>query len=858
MQYEPNELNEILNIFKTESSEIIQQLNDGFLELEKNPTNKKPIKRLLQLSHSLKGAARMLGFNSIQNIAHKIEDILSFWKNDEVKINDDFFKVVYTICDFLVDIVAKSVEKKSDIQNETVENFLNKLNEFIIYNYTITIETVNNSNSEEKEISNIDVDAILIELIFVFDKETNDCNDEEILAVVLDNVQKLSDIFVNSQYIEIKNKISSIINQITNNNQLNYDLDYFKNLIVELRTTIYTKFKESQYNISKKENIETNNTSFPKLPTVIADNFDFIFANLEKIKTDKNIIILISEKITELLNIESNKDFHLILEKILSILNLYVEKDISIENNCYIVILQCLYLSKRIILNQNDNNVTFMLKRLKLVEDILNIQTQNNKQEIIPFKPNEVILPDNFENITKTIDNLNLQEIKTLRVDITKLDNLIAQTGELLVNGIKNREHLTDLAKINTKLALWTSESKKFLNYIKYYDKKGFLSSSDSNMSGVFYKKIQKFFNENINLLNDLNKDFIKLYNVILEDDNKLHQTVVEIDNIAKGIRVLPFATILHSFPRMIRDIAKEYNKKVNFVVAGSDTTIDKKIIEEIKLPLIHIIRNSISHGIELPEERIKNNKNETGTIKISAKQSENNIIITIEDDGYGIDIDKIKEITEKKGLLLKDEINTLTNEQLMKLIFLPGFSTDENITEISGRGVGLDVVKTKISNLNGEIKVDSVLTKGCKTIIKLPLSLATVKTFIVRVNNQKYALPLNSIKFVKLISENEIYQKDGNNCILFEDHSIPIYKLSSLLNYEEIQQTKETLTVIIIENQGMECALIADELIGSYEVFRKKLVPPIIKIKNISGFTTLSDGEICLIINPYELLNSI
>ena len=193
-----------------------------------------------------------------------------------------------------------------------------------------------------------------------------------------------------------------------------------------------------------------------------------------------------------------------------------------------------------------------------------------------------------------------------------------------------------------------------------------------------------------------------------------------------------------------------------------------------------------------------------------------------------------------------------------MKLLFLPGFSTEEAVTEISGRGIGLDVVKTKINNLNGDIIMDSVLNKGCKVTIRLPLSMSTIKTFIILSGNQKYSLPVNAVKYIKQITKSEIYNRNGINSILYNEHSIPIYSLRSILEEREIEISENMpLTVIIVENQDRQAAFIVDKLLGDTEVFHKKLVPPIMRIKNISGFSTLSTGEICLIINPFELIRN-
>ncbi len=864
MQYNPEELNEILNIYKAESDEIIQELNDGFLALEKNPQDKTPLKKLFQLAHSLKGASRMINFKSVQDISHKLEDVLSYWKREDVIINIDSFQIIYEVCDYLNELVEKSVERKTDFQDKNLLVYINKLDNFVKSDNTV--EEVNKVQDKENflEQKSIDIKAFILELMFVIDKDNVEEDKEEVFLVISEDIKQLSEIFAKTNYTEVKQKIALILAGLSSNND--FDFKVSKQNIIELKDLIYKLYKELNINSGENKQITIDQQSSSKEKEEINKEnddinkeFDFILSNLQKIRYEKEFI----KKVINIINIivEKTKDkrIYLILNKTINILNLFLSKDVIIDNDCYMVILQCIYLAKRISLSEKEenlNNLNFLIQRLSVVEDMFNIEDiQPSSLEV--HQSGSVLSQEDYSNIRKNLKTIDLQEIKTLRVDTSKLDNLISQTGELLINGIKTREHIIELSKINSKIVKWNAVSKKIINYLKYLEKKGFFNSELDDSASMFYKRAQDFFVNNAEIINEINSDFAHLYNIISEDDNKLHQTAMEIETIAKGIRVLPLATLFHSFPRMMRDIARENNKKIDFIISGSDTTVDKKIIEEIKMPLIHILRNSVSHGIETPEQRAKNNKPETGIVKLTAKQLENNVIITIEDDGYGVDIEKVKEIALKKSLLTSEEISNISSEQLMKLLFLPGFSTEDSVNEISGRGIGLDVVKSKITNLNGDIIIDSILNKGCKVTIKLPLSMSTIKTFVLLVNNQKYAIPVNSIKFVKQISAEEIFRKNGFDCIIHEGHSVPVYFLSEVFGEVKNISENSIYTVIIIENQEKQAAYVIDKLLGDQEVFQKKLIPPILKIKNISGFTTLSTGEICLIINPFELIRN-
>ncbi len=876
MQYNPDELKEILNIYKAESEEIIQGLNDGFMELEKNPEDKTPLKRLFQLAHSLKGASKMIGFNSIQDLSHKLEDVLSFWKKDDVKVLPESFQLVYKVCDVLSKAVEKSIEQKSSYEDDEINLLNTQLSDYITKNQMVPVKTATEVPKDYISQKSMDIKAIMLELMFVLEKDDISEDLEDSFLVITDNLKQLQDIFVNTTFQEIKTKIQYLLKYVTEDKNAIHNIESIENKILEIRTDIYNLYKENdivlaqkknkqEETIKKQEKLEEKKEEEPvaqKLPNEeIMVNLDYILVNLSSAKYDREFILKIEAVVKDLGTKIKNQYAVLILNKISNILNMFETQNALVNNECYVAILQSIYQIKRLVTDEkseNVNSINLTMQRLDVLEDMFKITDIHASTSVDIHNDTSLLSQENYSNLKKNLSGLSFQEIKTLRVDTAKLDNLISQTGELLINGIKTREHIVELSKINSKLVKWNSVSKKIINYLKYLEKKGFFSIDADDGSGTFFRRAQNFFVNNAEIINEINNDFTNLYNIISEDDNKLHQTAVEIETIAKGIRVLPLATLFHSFPRMMRDIAQENNKKIDFIITGSDTTVDKKIIEEIKMPLIHILRNSVSHGIETPSDRLQNGKSETGTVMLTAKQYENNVIITVEDDGYGVNLEKVKEIAIKKGLLTNEELETISNEQIMRLLFMPGFSTDDSVSDLSGRGVGLDIVKTKINNLNGDILIESVLNKGCRVTIRLPLSMSTIKTFIILVNKQKYAIPVSAIKYVKQLHKDEIFMKNGENCIIYDDHSIPIYSLSHVLGEEqEIEENDGSYTVIIVKNQNRQAAYIVDKLLGDYEVFQKKLVPPILRIKNISGFTTLSTGEICLIINPFELIRN-
>ena len=450
--------------------------------------------------------------------------------------------------------------------------------------------------------------------------------------------------------------------------------------------------------------------------------------------------------------------------------------------------------------------------------------------------------------------------IKTLRVDTHKLDKLVNQIGEVIISKIKTQKHILELEEIHNRLTDLYEFASKSQNYLRYYDRKIAQGDkeNDLNLFMNFNKQFLSYWNENQTRLNNEIKSIYTLYKHMQEDDAKLTLVVNKLEQMVKDIRLLPLATVFHMIPRMVRDIGKEKGKDIELAISGSETNADKKIIEEIKTPLIHIIRNAIDHGIETPSERIAQGKEPTGKIHLSARHSENKVIIEINDDGRGVNLEKIRQKAITKGLLTFEEINSMSDEQIMNLIFWPGFSTEDTITDISGRGIGLDVVQTKITQLNGKVKVNSFIGQGTKVTIELPVTMATIKSFIIRLNSQNFAIPVSAIKGVIKVSSDEIYTKDGKENILYQQNSVPIFNLSKVLGFKPSPNTKDKKTILLIEAENNIIGFVVEELIGDQEILNKELSPPLFKLKNISGITTLINGDICLIINVSEILKTI
>ncbi|QSZ26589.1 chemotaxis protein CheA [Aceticella autotrophica] len=348
-----------------------------------------------------------------------------------------------------------------------------------------------------------------------------------------------------------------------------------------------------------------------------------------------------------------------------------------------------------------------------------------------------------------------------------------------------------------------------------------------------------------------------------IESDNKnsekaatieyLERITTNLHDAVMKVRMVPVERVFSRFPRMVRDVSRELNKKITLNMYGEETEVDRTIIDEIGDPLVHLIRNSIDHGIETPEERIKIKKPETGIINLKAYHEGNNVIIEVSDDGAGIDLDKIKTKAIEKGFMSKEELNQISKDKIIKILFEPGFSTSDKISDISGRGVGLDVVKTKIEALNGDVDVITEKNKGTKFVIKLPLTLAIIQALLVKVGDEKYAFPLNSISEVVHKNINEIHKVQGKEVILYRGKVIPLIRLNEILEIENTGLNVDLICVILKKGENL-AACIIDELIGQQEIVIKPLGKYLSNIKIVSGATILGDGQVALIIDSNNL----
>lgn len=344
--------------------------------------------------------------------------------------------------------------------------------------------------------------------------------------------------------------------------------------------------------------------------------------------------------------------------------------------------------------------------------------------------------------------------------------------------------------------------------------------------------------------------------------DNGFHEQIEYLERVTTNLhesvmktRMVPIESVVNRFPRMIRDLSKSLNKEMELYMTGEETELDRTVIDEIGDPLMHLLRNAADHGLESNEERQRLGKNSAGSIYLDAYQDGNNVVIEVRDDGAGINTEKIKQKALEKGKITQEQADRMTDKDFIDILFQPSFSTAEQVTDISGRGVGLDVVKTKIEALGGEIEAKTKLGEGSNFIIRLPLTLAIIQALMVTIGDEKYALPLGSIQTVENIPRKEIKTVQGKEYINLRGAVVPVIRLGDLLECRNTAQEIEELTIVIVKKGERLAGMVVDELLGQQEIVIKSIGKYIKNHKIISGATILGNGEVALILDVNSLV---
>jgi len=421
---------------------------------------------------------------------------------------------------------------------------------------------------------------------------------------------------------------------------------------------------------------------------------------------------------------------------------------------------------------------------------------EEEKNRIEEKEEKNTIPPTGEQKITTNLK-------KTVRVDVERLDSLLNLVGELVID----RTRLEDIIQ-------------RLKDYQELVQFREILSDTTTHIGRV---------------TNDLQMEIMKA-------------------------RMLPLAEVFNRFPRLIRDLARQSGKEIDFIIEGEETELDRSLLEEITDPLIHLLRNAVDHGIESREERINKGKPPQGKVILRAYQEENSVVIVVEDDGRGLDVEKIKDKVVGMGLVTPEEVSKMSEREIVDFIFYPGFSTSDEVTEVSGRGVGMDVVKRNIERVNGQVRVESQLGVGTTFYLRLPLTLAIIRALLVKVGESIYSIPLSDVVEIEKVEKKDTYWVNRVLTTLFRGKTLPLLWLEALLdsrkyNFISEDEIPEVLYTVVVSASSSLAGLVVDEVLGEQEIVIKSLGSYMRDVRGLGGATILGDGGISLIIDVASLL---
>lgn len=860
-----SEMKEIIDGFLVEAAEILEELSNSLIELEKNSSDEGLINAIFRAFHTLKGTASFLDFSTIEKVAHKLEDLLNLVRQGKRQLSSADVDLIFEGMDLIQELVVQiketghdkrdvdpflqkislqpsSKKEKSEKKKETrkekagndhdwqtvmidddsrdlLDPFLEDLRDSLkrisemnpadsadLEKILSTIHTIKNSAS-----------FIGFEPVVQLSKKAQDHllsarNKEEICASFVSLLEEMIQDFVTSGKVKTAYQTwleeEAIQPSPSVNDQEQPHPESNKKEMAEVepvpqeeKPNHSDELAERVYTISDDLR-EVADTFFAELEEILQTlNQDFL--ELEKNPQDQDLLHKIFRGVHTIKGTSGFIGFDHMVE-----LTHVMEDCLNKARNGKLVItpslMDILLEGVDAITEMKDafaggKAVNYPVKayasRLKAVME--------NPQNVhggtaVPAEKTVSAERDQGDKKEKDITKNYLGKFteQTIRVDVNRLDNLMDLVGELVLS--RNR-----LMQIISSIQ---ANSHQFSDLTEAAENVDFLTT--------------------------------------------------EIQSAVMKTRMVPIGRIFSKFPRMVRDLAREKGKEIELILSGEDTEVDKTVSEEIGDPLVHILRNAVDHGIETPEERTRHGKPPVGTIRLQAFHEGNSIVIEISDDGRGLDTDKIKKKAIEKGLITASEADKMTDTEAYDLIFRPGFSTADKVTNISGRGVGMDVVKTHVTKLNGIISIQSQKGKGTTFRLQLPLTLAIIQGLVIGVQEEAYIIPLSSVLEIYRINPKDVYSIKKNNVIRIRDEVLPLILLEDLFDIPKKIMGFENRYVVVVGLANLRAGIVVDQLIGQKEIVIKSLGEYLGSIKGIAGASILGDGRVRLIVDIGEILS--
>ena len=905
-------LEELKKDFFDEATNLIQLSEDNILILEKDPANMEAVNEIFRVFHTIKGGAASLELDRIAAFTHEVENLLDDIRRGVIKMGDDIFDTLLNSIDLIKNFMALAQDEKEPdegLEKETTAKIIKLLKSGGETSQAPTVtqasSTSNASQKGKTGITKKEINYSLTEYDKEFISKSQKENENVFDIYIKLNSENPMKTVSGLQIYSILKEFGSVIKSYPDIDDL-LDDQFSEDLGFVFATDKDSDFVESKVFISDvTDYINISQMALDSSMSEAESVAGSDSSELELNATEQNEIIDYISKGNNAYKLTVTFDdsnpmrsvsgvlFFSMLQGLGNIIKSApsleeFKQDIFYKTGIFILISvhdteylkQKLYISditKELkIYRFKEKGQSDALKDQDVFQSAVEQKTPSVKTEVgtqtsqgfgftnsdTPQKEvalkNEPPTPaltsddDSANQQSSTLKNPSaVTKSSILRVESKRVDDLLNLVGELVISKASFFQVLESVSMYSDDYIQSMYSLRKDIKSIDT-----FLSSEDIDLtSEEGNQKIREMFLSLSGSFEKLSPRLKKFEEQLITTTQSFGRLTNELHESVMKLRMVPINQIFNRFPRLVRDLSKTLNKKINLVTHGEDTELDKSLIEDLIDPLIHIVRNAVDHGIEAPEEREAKGKSKEGTLILEADHEGQMISIRIKDDGAGLNKDRIKKKARDLGLI--DEKKELTEDEINNLIFQPGFSTTESISQVSGRGVGMDVVRQKVDSLNGTISIETVLGRGTTFIIKLPLTLAIIQALMVEVADLTYSIPINSVIETIRIAPNEIEMLENNEIIRVRDEVMSLIHLKEAFNHGQ-RDAGEHYYVIIVGTSENKIGLVVDSLIGEQDVVIKPLNSKFAASEGIAGAAILGDGRVSLIIDIPQLIKTI
>lgn len=734
-------LGEYQDIFLEEADELLQELNQNLLELEKNPENDEIINNIFRAAHSLKSSAAFVGLNDLSDLAHKMENLLQGIRDKTNDITPEVVDVIFKCFDAISAIIEKIYSGQAP--DLDLKPLIERIN-------IVTDESRKTTDAEpEKKNSSESKTAHTPGIKISFSREES--------AMIKQSVVEGADCF-----------------EVT----------------INLEPAAQMKWVKAQLVLTNLEKEGTIVKVIPSIDEMIADDSISVF-KIVLITFSSALAVYKGCNVDQIENVEL-KSISVVRHNGKQMLKIGKAIDYGISRDDEIVDTA-----------RDDFSFNDLLgnEGLDDSDDSDDLMDEEDSSDFSHADDDHVVFDRRKSNESVQKDRRRAPVLKTVKVSIDKLDLLLNNVGELVI------------------------------------------------ANSGFYRLYEEM------------RKYGQLKDVANEFRNRMEQMSRIAKDLQTGImktRMVPIGQVFSRFNRLVRDLDKEHNKRVELVIKGEETELDKKVIDVIGEPLLHLIRNAVDHGIETREERSRLGKSEVATITLNAYQGGNQIFVEISDDGHGLDIDAIKEKVIAKNISTPEMLANMDDQDIYNFIFAPGFSTAKKVTDISGRGVGMNVVKEIVNELNGNVTIETEKSMGTRFVLTFPLTLAIIPAIMVKVRHEDYAIPLTDVVETIKISMSDIATIEGHEVINLRGEILSLLRLNEFVNIKSALGRDKKIPVVVVGFGNRKIGLIVDSLEGKLEIVIKSLEQNYKNVEGLAGASILGDGSICLILDIQTMINRV